>query len=240
MPENTTANCALPLLMPAQAQKHVTVNEALLRLDGQVDLVLQSLTRTTPPDTVVDGMCWAVPPGAVNAWEGRGGMVAIGANGGWIFVQPRFGRRAVIADQGVGAIHDGTAWVAGAVTLGQHGSGLLARQLSEEVTLGAGAWFETAMVVPPGGLVIGATARVLQAVTGSASSWSLGTAGNADSLARFGQGLGKAQGSWARGVLSPPTAFWEPVPLGLTAIGGQFTGGRVRVVLHWWELRLPD
>ncbi|MEF9601646.1 DUF2793 domain-containing protein [Paracoccus sp. PXZ] len=240
MSENTTANCDLPLLMPAQAQKHVTVNEALLRLDGQVDLVLQSLTRITPPASVVDGMCWGVPQGAVNAWEGQGGKVAIGANGGWIFVQPGFGRRAVIADQGVTAIHDGSGWVAGAVTLGQHGSGLLARQLSEDVTLGAGDWFETAMAIPPGALVIGAAARVQGAITGSATSWSLGTAGDAGSLSRFGQGLGKAQGSWARGVLSPPMVFWEPVPLRLTAAGGQFAGGKVRVVLHWWELRLPD
>ena len=128
----------------------------------------------------------------------------------------------------------------GAITLGQHGSGLLARQLHEDVTLGAGDWAETAMAVPPGALVIGATARVLEAITGSASSWSLGTAGSSDSLTRFGHGLGKAQGSWARGLASPPVVFWEPAPLRLTAAGGQFAGGKVRVVLHWWELRLPD
>ena len=40
-----TAKLGLPLLAPAQAQKHVTVNEALMRLDGMVDLVLQSTTR---------------------------------------------------------------------------------------------------------------------------------------------------------------------------------------------------
>ncbi|MDF3904913.1 DUF2793 domain-containing protein [Paracoccus sp. AS002] len=240
MSENTTANCALPLLMPAQAQKHVTVNEALMRLDGQVDLVLQSLTRITPPETVVDGLCWGVPQGAVNAWEGQGGKIAIGANGGWVFVEPGFGRRALVADQGVVAIHGGAAWVPGAITLGQHGSGLLARQLDEDVTLGAGAWFETAMAVPSGALVIGATARVLEAITGSATSWSLGTAGSSDSLTRFGHGLGKAQGSWARGLASPPVVFWEPAPLRLTAACGQFAGGKVRIVLHWWELRLPD
>lgn len=240
MSENMTTNCALPLLMPAQAQKHVTVNEALMRLDGQVDLVLQSLTRTLPPETVVDGMCWAVPQGGVNAWEGQGGKVAIAANGGWVFVQPRFGRRAIVADQGVGAIHDGNVWVAGAVTLGGHGSGMIAQQMSEDVTLGIGGWSQTSMVIPVGALVFGATARVLEAITGSASTWSLGTAGNAGTLVQFGQGLGKAKGSWARGLLSPPSVYWTPTPLRMTATGGQFAGGRVRVVLHWWELRLPD
>ena len=191
MPENTTANCALPLLMPAQAQKHVTVNDALLRLDGQVNLVLQSLSRATPPETVVDGLCWGVPAGAVNAWEGQGGKIAIAANGGWIFVAPGFGRRAMIADQGAVAIHDGQVWVVGAVTLGQHGAGMLARQMSEDVTLAAGASFQTVMAIPSGAMVIGATARVLDAITGSATSWMLGNPGATN---RFGQGLGKGDG----------------------------------------------
>lgn len=240
MPENTTANCELPLLMPAQAQKHVTVNEALMRLDGQVDLVLQSVTRITPPEAVVDGLCWAVPSGGVNAWAGEGGKIAIGANGGWIFVQPRAGRRAFVADQGAVAIHDGSGWVAGAVTLGQHGSGMIARQAAEDVTLAAGNFQVTSMVIPSGALVIGATARVLQAITGSATAWSLGTTGNSNTQTQFGNNLGKAAGSWGRGLSNPPAVFWEPVPLRLTAVGGQFAGGRVRVVLHWWELRLPD
>ncbi|UXU74967.1 MULTISPECIES: DUF2793 domain-containing protein [unclassified Paracoccus (in: a-proteobacteria)] len=240
MPDSITANCELPLLMPAQAQKHVTVNEALLRLDGQVDLVLQGLGQNAPPATAVDGQCWAVGANPVNAWQGQQGRVAIAANGGWIFVQPRRGRRAFVIDQGAVAVHDGNGWVAGAVTLGAHGSGMIARQAVEDVTLTAAGQAETEMVIPSGALVIGATARVVQAITGSATSWSLGTPGDSASLTRFGQGLGKAQGSWARGLLSPPMVFWTPTPLRLTATGGQFQAGRVRVVLHWWELRLPD
>ena len=64
MPTNETMRLGMPLLLPAQAQKHVTVNEALMRLDGQVNLVLQSVSTTTPPETVIDGACWAVPSGA--------------------------------------------------------------------------------------------------------------------------------------------------------------------------------
>ncbi|MFT4013183.1 MAG: DUF2793 domain-containing protein [Paracoccus sp. (in: a-proteobacteria)] len=237
MPENMTAKIELPLLAPAQAQKHVTVNDALARLDGQVDLVLQSLGQTTPPETVVDGMCWAVPAGAVNAWGGQEGKIAIGANGGWIFVQPRYGRRAMIADQGLAAIHDGSDWVAGAISMGAHGSGMIAGQLSEDVTLRAGGFVNTSMVIPTGAMVIGATARVLSPITGSLSSWTLG---NADSLNRFGQGLGKEAGVWVRGILSAPMTFWTPTPLRLSATGGQFADGQVRVVVHWWELRVPN
>ena len=237
MPENTTVNCGLPLLMPAQAQKHVTVNDALVRLDGQVDLVLQSLDRITPPEAVVDGLCWGVPTGAVNGWEGQAGKIAIAANGGWIFVTPGFGRRAMIADRGVSAIHDGSVWVGGAVTLGVHGSGMIAGQLSEDLTLGTGASFQTLMAIPSGAMVIGATARVLEAITGSATTWMLGNPGATN---RFGENLGKGAGSWSRGILSAPMTYWNPSPLVVTAAGGQFTGGKVRVVVHWWELRIPN
>ena len=50
-----TTRLGLPLLQPAQAQKHVTVNEALMRLDGTVNLVLQSTVATSPPGAVIDG-----------------------------------------------------------------------------------------------------------------------------------------------------------------------------------------
>lgn len=237
MSENATQNHELPLLMPAQAQKHVTVNDALMRLDGMVDLVLQSTRRITPPETVVDGMCWAVPSGAVNAWQGRSGQVAIGANGGWVFVTPRQGARAFVLEDGVSAIHSGQRWIAGALTLGGHGSGLIAGQADAEVTLQAGASFETSLVIPDGVMVIGVAARVTEALTGTLTSWQLGTAGAEN---RFGQGLGKGAGSWGRGILSAPMTYWSPAPVIMTATGGQFASGKVRLVAHWLELRLPD
>ena len=43
-----TVNLALPYILSAQAQKHVTHNEALRRLDGLIQLVLQSETATPP------------------------------------------------------------------------------------------------------------------------------------------------------------------------------------------------
>lgn len=237
MADDMTTRMALPLLLPAQAQKHVTVNEALMRLDGQVDLVLQSVTRVAPPATVSDGLCWGIPVGATGAWEEQSGKIAIGANGGWIFVQPQFGRRALVADKGLSAIHDGTRWVVGAVTLGQHGAGMIAGQLAEDLTLTTGSVINTSMVIPTGAMVIGVTARVLNAVTGTLTSWAMG---NADSLNRFGQGHGKEAGTWVRGILSAPMTFWTPTPLRLSATGGQFSSGKIRIVLHYWELRVPD
>ncbi|WP_294923977.1 DUF2793 domain-containing protein [uncultured Paracoccus sp.] len=178
-----------------------------------------------------------LPPGATDAWEGHAGRVAIGANGGWIFADPRAGSRAFVADRGVGAIHDGRAWVPGAVSLGAHGSGLIAMQDSAEVVLQPGAQVETALIIPPGALVLGVTARVSEAITGSLTSWRLGTAGAED---RFGQGLGLQAGSWARGILGTPMTYWQAEPVLVGATGGAFASGRVRLVAHWFELRIPD
>lgn len=83
----------------------------------------------------------------------------------------------------------------------------------------------------------GGRGRVSEAITGSLASWRLGTS---DDLSRFGQGLGKGLNSWGRGILSQPMTYWNVAPLILTATGGAFTAGRVRLVAHWFELRLPD
>ncbi len=232
-----TLRLGMPLLQPSQAQKHVTVNEALMRLDGLVNLVLQSLTVTAPPSVVTDGQCWSVPAAATGAWSGQGGKIAVGANGGWVFVPPARGMRAFVADRGVAAIHDGAAWVLGALTLGTFGAGLVAGMTEAEVTVTSGASFNTGVAIPAGAMVIGASARVTVALTGTLTTWQLGTTG---ALNRFGQTLGKGVGSYASGVLSSPMTYYSATNLLMTGEGGNFTGGKVKLAVHWLELRLPS
>ncbi|WP_410217861.1 DUF2793 domain-containing protein [Paracoccus sp. (in: a-proteobacteria)] len=231
-----TLRLQMALLQPAQAQKHVTVNEALMRLDGLVNLVLQSVSTATPPQTVPDGQCWGVPSAAQGVWAGRGGQVAIGVNGGWVFAPPSTGMRAFVADRGAEAVHDGTVWVIGALTLGQTGSGLVAGMAEGEVTLTAGSSVVTGVFIPAGAMVIGAAARVTAALTGTVTTWRLGTSGATN---RFGQGLGKSADSWARGMLGAPMTYYQPEPLVVTTDSGSFAGGRIKLAVHWLELRLP-
>ncbi len=86
-------------------------------------------------------------------------------------------------------------------------------------------------------MVVGVTARVTGAITGSLTSWRLGTVGAEN---RFGEGLGKGLGSWGRGILSQPMTYWDPATIRLGATGGSFAAGKVRLVAHWLELRIPD
>ncbi len=65
-----STNLTLPYLEAAQAQKHVTVNEALRLLDGLVQLAVLDRYLTTPPASPADGDRYIVASGAVGAWSG--------------------------------------------------------------------------------------------------------------------------------------------------------------------------
>lgn len=231
-----TSRLALPLLQAAQAQKHVTVNEALMRLDGLINLVLVTRSATLPPTTVLDGQCFGVPAGAANEWAGHGDEVAIGANGGWAFVTPQAGWRAFILDEGRNALHDGVGWVAGALTLSGHGAALSAGIAEIDHVVLPGATSITAAIIPSQAMVIGVSARVVSEIVGTLTGWQLGNLGAPD---RFGTGLGTSGGSWARGMLSQPMTFWSAEPLLLTASDGSFASGTVRLAVHYLEISLP-
>lgn len=231
-----TPRLSLPLLAPAQAQKHVTVNEALSRLDGLTQLTLVSASLSMPPLAAPEGEVYAVPPGAVNGWAGQAGMLAISVNGGWVFIPPRRGWRALVADTGLPAIWDGDAWRMGAVSLGAHGSSLLFKSVEADVALSTGPSVVTAVLIPARALLFGVTGRVIEEITGAATAWELGVAGD---TGRFGTGLGVAQNSWANGPAAP-IVYWTPTALEITASGGDFAGGAVRLAIHYAELGLPD
>jgi len=118
----TTPNLALPLLAAAQAQKHVTVNEALSRLDGLVQLSVISSTQTAPPAAPTEGNRYIVASGATGAWAGWDDSVALFSGGAWLRLIPQTGWLAW--DQGAGGIvtyDSATGW--SALQTGGGGSG---------------------------------------------------------------------------------------------------------------------
>ena len=102
---------ALPYLAPAQAQKHVTHNEALMRLDALVQLVLQDSAATTPPAEPALGAAYGLGTSPTGAWSGQAGHVAIWQGEGWLFLAPALGWRAYDAALGALRIWEGSAWV---------------------------------------------------------------------------------------------------------------------------------
>jgi len=46
-------------------------------------------------------------------------------------------------------------------------------------------------------------------------------------------------GSWLRGLTGQPVTYWADTPLELTALGGSFASGTVRLAIHLVELTMP-
>ncbi|MDX3910336.1 MAG: DUF2793 domain-containing protein [Sphingobium sp.] len=115
MADGMTDRLALPLLMAGQAQKEVTHNEALTRLDIVSASAVESADLAVPPLSPAPGQCWIVAAGATGAWAGREGEVAGWTGGGWRFVQPREGMETWVADRGCAMRWSEPGWQEGAV-----------------------------------------------------------------------------------------------------------------------------
>ena len=105
-----SANLSLPYLLPAQAQKHVTHNEALKVLDAVVQLTVEARDLSVPPATPQEGARYIVAAGASGAWAGQEGAVAVYDGGAWLFLTPQSGWRAHDLAQGQMVIFADGGW----------------------------------------------------------------------------------------------------------------------------------
>ncbi len=105
-----TENLDLPFIMPSQAQKHVTHNEALRMLDALVQCAVVSADLSEPPADPAAGERHIVAGGATGAWAGRDGRIAAWQDGAWAFLTPQSGWRCHVADRNALWVHDGAAW----------------------------------------------------------------------------------------------------------------------------------
>ena len=231
-----SAILGLPFVQPAQAQKHVPVNEAFARLDALTQLTVKSVGATVPP-IGAEGDVHAVGVGAGGGWSGQDGALAVFVNGGWSFVTPRLGWRAFRSDLGEVAVFNGSDWSAGAGSVSPSGAGFVHRSVEQDHTLGSGATSVVAGALPANAIVYGITGRVLSAI-GGASSFQIGVSGSAD---LYGSGIGVGAGSWARGITGNPLTYYSDTDIVLTADGGNFNAtGTFRLAVHFAELTLPS
>jgi hypothetical protein len=107
---DTSTHLGLPYLLAAQAQKHVTHNEALRLLDAMVQLSVLDRTRTTPPASPADGDRHLVASGATGLWAGWDLNVAFWVDGVWLRLVPRPGWLVWIAAEQVFVVWNGSAW----------------------------------------------------------------------------------------------------------------------------------
>lgn len=111
----TTPNLDLPYIMPSQAQKHVTHNEAIRALDAIVQLAVLDRALTEPPVGPADGSRYIVADAATGIWSGKDGQIAAFQDGAWAYYPPAEGWLAWVLDENCLLAWDGATWMAAAV-----------------------------------------------------------------------------------------------------------------------------
>ena len=112
MSATESPNLLLSYILPAQAQKHVTHNEAVRALDAIVQLTVLDRDSATAPATPNDGDRYIVANAPSGAWAGQTGKVAAFQDGAWVFFTPREGWVAWAADEDLLLVYNGSAWSA--------------------------------------------------------------------------------------------------------------------------------
>lgn len=229
-----TPRLGLPAIEAAQAQKHITHNEALALLDTLVQLAVESRSLTSPPGSPAEGDCYIPASGATGAWSGWDLQLAAFSGGAWTRIVPKSGMKAWIKSERLTVTYEDGIWRDG-ITLTAHGGRVTIRAKEEELTL-AGAFVETAdaAFIPDRAIVLGVSSRTTQAIAG-ATSYGVGISGD---TAKFGNLLGAALGSTNVGVIGP-TAFYADTKVRITANGPNFTAGKVRLACYFLEMSAP-
>jgi len=223
--------------MPAQAQKHVTVNEALFRIDVFAKLRVLSKNQYYPPNEDMPGMSFIVPSLAQREWQGKGGLIATFINGGWVYTAPKVGWSAWVEDTNCISLFDGVDWISGAAVTSRGGAATTFQINEFQHTVTEGALNFTNDVIPARAIVYGVTGRVVSAVSGpGVQAWRLGVEGSED---RYGASIGRMPGAVVEGMTSFPMAYWEPSRLMISAEGGTFTTGQILLAVHYVQLRPP-
>jgi hypothetical protein len=111
---------SLPLIMPQQAQKHVTHNEAIQALDALVQPIVESRTLATPPVSPMAGEAYIVPASATGVWAGHANEIVAFQSGAWMFYDPAAGWQVYAKADRTFYVFDAGDWV----PLASLGSGL--------------------------------------------------------------------------------------------------------------------
>lgn len=122
----------------------------------------------------------------------------------------------------------------GTVT-GQHGSTIQIRVIEDLITCSGGSSVSTQQI-PNRAIVCAVSTYVVTAIAGAASynvdATTSSSGGTGTTSGQFGSSLGIAAGSNNSGVIGP-TAWYATSTIKLTAQGGSFTGGTVRVAIQY-------
>lgn len=105
-------NLNLSYLAPAQAQKHVTVNESLRKLDALIHIAIIDRDQGAPPDNPDEGVRYLIATPASGEWSGRDGHIGAFQDGAWAFYIPQNGWIIWVEDEQAAFVYTDQQWQA--------------------------------------------------------------------------------------------------------------------------------
>jgi len=105
-----TNNIALTLLEQSQAQKEITINEALSRIDALLNIGAIDKDLNTPPTTPMAGDAYIISASPTGAWSGKAKQFTY-FDQIWRFIQPKEGMSVWVKDEDKQYIFDGANWL---------------------------------------------------------------------------------------------------------------------------------
>lgn len=105
-----TNHLKLPYILPSQAQKHVTHNEALRMLDAVVQLAVIARDHTDPDPLVQEGDRYIIPENAGGNWAQHRQKLAAFIDAGWHYFEPQAGWLCYVKNENKLLVYNGADW----------------------------------------------------------------------------------------------------------------------------------
>lgn len=105
-----TDNLSMPYIMPSQAQKHVTHNEALILIDAILQLSVKSRNESVAPTTVEAGNRYLIPTDASGDFLDQDGKIAAYQDGVFQFYAPQTGWLTYVEDEDIWLFYANGIW----------------------------------------------------------------------------------------------------------------------------------
>jgi Protein of unknown function (DUF2793) len=114
VPEGLTSRHALPELFVGQAQKEITHNEALARIDALLHPEIQAVLAAAPAtlSDADDGKCWIIGDSATGPWAGKSRQIARWSGGSWRYLTPVEGMSVWHVADSKRLFYIGGSWIA--------------------------------------------------------------------------------------------------------------------------------
>ncbi len=224
---SSTGRLDLPYIVTAQAQKEVTHNDGLNRLDAFITPVVSEITNA-PPGSPTVGDLVIVGTSGTGDFSGKDNQLAQYLTGGWVFYTPFKWMDAVVESLDSRMTYNGTNWVAFNLIMKDSGEYLRVESWQEDVDVSTDT--ETVIDIPDRASVIAVNTRVITAVTGTVTTFGVGVSGD---TSRYGNGIGKGADSTNIGMSYHPVTYYSDTPVLLTPDSGAFSTGVVRINVQY-------